>query len=94
MSVILLLEFQVFRTKIAVNILSPICRLNAVPIQLITTIIIPPKIELIINFIIIFIGNTNIFPNKIIEIIHPKKISTVHKLIPHFTNTIIMLVFF
>ena len=91
MSVILLLEFQVFRTKIAVNILSPICRLNAVPIQLITTIIIPPKIELIINFIIIFIGNTNIFPNKIIEIIHPKKIIIVLVLFISLSLTLLIL---
>ena len=74
MQVILLLESQVFRTNIAVNILSPIWKLNAAPIQLIATIISPPINEFKINFTITFIGNISILPNNIIAIIQPKKI--------------------
>ena len=49
-------------TTIAVPILSPIWKLNAVPIRFIININIPPNIAFPINFNILFNGNINILP--------------------------------
>lgn len=84
------------RTNIEVNKFSPICKLNATPIQFIAVIINPPSKEFIISLIISFIGKINIFPNTSIDNTQAKKIIIVLVLFISLssTNNIIMLVLF
>lgn len=63
-------------TNIEVIKFKPIWKLKNEPIRLIKNIVKPPKIELITNFNIIFIGTTNNLPN-----INKKKIQAIYVMI-------------